>query len=662
MSDRFPVFAKAVRAAAKALLSHNQLYVVDADSDRMWELYLSSFPAGTNPVFRTKTEHDCRICSRFVKAMGKVVAVKNGVMFTIWDIVTSSGEIPYPYNLIADKMAAYVTSCKVADVFLVSADTFTGEERTTDAHDESIRWDHFAAELPPRFTPTDVGTQLAALRSAHQVFRRGVMEIKPEAVETVLSLINDNNLYRGEEHKQKVEAFQKLQTKVLALKGVARDIAFWENIKEFGAHIRNDVIGTLLCELSMGEPIEQCVGRFETKVAPANYKRPTPVYTKKMVEETMQLITELDLEPALERRHAKLGDVHITSVLWVDNSAKGKLKGGIADMLMSESKTEVVIDPKKAKKVTIEEFLALNHKQGMKLYFDNALSGNLMSLTAPVHPEVKQLFQWDNDFAWSYNGNVTDSIKEKVKRAGGKVEGVALRCSLAWYNYDDLDLHCTAPGNNRIYFGNKCGILDVDMNAGGRNSRTPVENMRWPHPKDGIYEFHVNQFRRRETIDFGFEVEVESALGVHSFRYDKAVHDNVKVCSVVVKNGQAVEVKGSDKVIAGASSQDHWGLKTLDLIKVNAVVQSPNYWGDNAVGNKHWFFILEGCKNPEPCRGIYNEYLHPRLAKHRKVFEMVGNKTKCPVVDEQLSGLGFSSTNRDVVFAVSNGITYAVSF
>ncbi len=69
----------------------------------------------------------------------------------------------------------------------------------------------------------------------------------------------------------------------------------------------------------------------------------------------------------------------------------------------------------------------------------------------------------------------------------------------------------------------------------------------------------------------------------------------------------------------------------------------------NAYGNKHTFFLLDGAKNDEPTRGIYNEFLHPRLETHRKVFEVIGDKTKCQPIDNQLSGLGFSSTKHDSV-------------
>lgn len=93
-------------------------------------------------------------------------------------------------------------------------------------------------------------------------------------------------------------------------------------------------------------------------------------------------------------------------------------------------------------------------------------------------------------------------------------------------------------------------------------------------------------------------------------------------------------------------------------MKVTTVTLSPNYWGTNAVGNKHVFFVLDGCKSDEALRGIYNEFLHPRLEEHRKVFEVIGDKTKCAPTEKHLAGLGFSSTKKDsILIRVCSGKT-----
>ena len=89
---------------------------------------------------------------------------------------------------------------------------------------------------------------------------------------------------------------------------------------------------------------------------------------------------------------------------------------------------------------------------------------------------------------------------------------------------------------------------------------------------------------------------------------------------------------------------------------------SPNYWGDNAIGNKHYFFMLDGCKNPDTPNGWYNEYLSADLVtNHRRVFEALGSRAKVAESDNQLSGVGFSETQRNnVVIRVKNNNGYRV--
>ena len=502
-----------------------------------------------------------------------------------------------------------------------------------------------------------------------QVFERGLIELTAEAVDTVLSLVESNGLYRGEEHKPAIVEFQNVQRAYLA-KGSGRDrgLFAWANAGNLAARFRNTVIGTLVQDLSEGQDIERAVKAFETKVAPQNYKRTTALITPGMVKKAMETIEQLGLESALERRFAVMGDISVTDVKWVDGSVKPMMKGGIGDVLMqhavSSSGNGAAKDEARAEEIGLDEFVArvLPETTSMELLFKNEHAGNLMSLTAPIHSEPKQLFRWSNDFAWSYCGNVADSIKERVKRAGGKVEGVVLRISLSWYNFDDLDLHVHEPAGRdirsaycEIFFGNRRGwtggTLDVDMNAGHGQTREAVENVVWSaKPPDGAYRVVVNNYSQRETSDPGFVIEVESGGKLSHFSYNKTVRNrsDVQVAILYLKSGVIEKFEVIDPGITASNiSQEKWGLKTEHYVKVSTVTLSPNYWGDNAVGNKHTFFVLDGAKNDEATRGFYNEFLHPRLEPHRKVFEVIGDKTRCRPTDGQLSGLGFSSTKRE---------------
>src|SRR5690606_38051639 len=286
------------------------------------------------------------------------------------------------------------------------------------------------------------------------------------AWDTVLDLIEENSLYRGAEFKASVLGFRDLC--VAFDNAESKDIFLWSEVANSPyARFKNTAIGTLVSDLSEGMDLEAAVRSFEAKVAPTNYKRPTALITQGMIKSAMQTINDLGLESALERRYATISDVSVNNVLWVNGTTAAKMKGGIEDLLMDSIVTKVPKD-EALEQISMEIFLrdVLPNAGNMEILFKNNLQKNLVSITAPVHEEVAQLFKWDNNFGWSYNGDITDSIKEKVKSAGGNVNA-DLRVSLAWFNGDDLDLHSRSPYGH-IYFADKMSVLDVDMNAGGR--------------------------------------------------------------------------------------------------------------------------------------------------------------------------------------------------
>ena len=88
-------------------------------------------------------------------------------------------------------------------------------------------------------------------------------------------------------------------------------------------------------------------------------------------------------------------------------------------------------------------------------------------------------------------------LMERLTREGGK-SGV-VQISLAWDDYNDLDMHVFCPSGERIYFNNRkseCGgELDVDMNVRPK-SKTPIENVVWTdQAPDGEYKIGVHFYR-----------------------------------------------------------------------------------------------------------------------------------------------------------------------
>lgn len=640
----FHTFAAAVHSRYNEL-AKGELYVVDVNPDDLWAHYLKSFPEGSNPIYRVNTEHDCSCCRHFIKNLGPVVGIVDGKVQTIWDFAAKN--LYDPYQVVARRMDDIVRAHALKTVFRSKERSYGVEKNHETVDGQVITYHHFHGKVHDRHYSATPDAARGEFNAALQVFTRGLKELAPEALQTVLDLIDSKALYRGEEHRAAVAGFQALQKHYNDVLLISDEWRFANAMTPY-SRFRNTVIGTLVQDLSDGVDLEQAVRSFEVKVAPTNYKRTTALITPKMIEQAMDKVAELGLRDALERRHAVISDVSVNNVLWVSGSNRSRMKDGLVESLMGSVK------PAKQPKGTdigIEEFMSsvLPTAESMQLFVKNNHLGNFVTITAPAHADAGRLFKWDNGFAWSYDGNVTDSIREKVKKAGGNVDA-KLRFSLAWFNYDDLDFHCRAPGYAEICYHSKQGILDVDMNAGFGRVRDPVENLAFKAPRDGRYTVWVHQFNRRETIDVGFTVQIADATGaVQEYSYNHAVAGDVMVGEFLVDAGRIVEAKLNPKLKGGGVAQEKWGIKTESLVPVRTVMLSPNHWDDQRVGNKHWFFLLEGCRADEPMRGIYNEFLRSELEQHRKVFEILGNKTKCPVTDDQLSGLGFSSTRGDVV-------------
>lgn len=652
MPDNFPAFGQHVHTRY-ATLAAGELFVVDIGD--IFASYLAAFPEGSNPIFRERTEHDCSCCKNFVRNLGAVVAIAaDGTLQTVWD---GWDALPWPYGTVAAHMDALVRQAPIKGVYRSKERQYGTESNFDTATDR--KWHHFHGAVGALHYTASPDEARGKVATALQTLRRGLDEIRPDDLVAVLDLIDQNQLYRGEEKRALVAEFQTAQRAYREAPN--KDIWLWamaatRDGQRLGG-FRNDVIGTLLVALAEGTPLERAVGSYEAMVAPTNYRRPTAIITAKQVEQAVDTLKAEGLESAIERRFARLSDVSVANVLFVDNEARGEMRDGIAGVLADAVKPATV-DVKHAKPIAAADFFGMVVPQAQRIdvLVDNSHLGNFVSLTAPVHADAGNLFSWGNPFAWSYDGEVADSIKQRVKAAGGNIDA-ALRVSLAWSNYDDLDIHAHFGGQH-IYYGNKAGVLDVDMNAHTGKSRSPVENLAWTQLRNGSYRIEVNQFCSREGKDVGFTLELESAGRVEQYTYAPAMRhgETIKCLTLTIADGKVANVKvDNPQLLGGSASTTKWGVATQTLVPVATLMLSPNHWDGQKSGNRHYFFILKCCLNPNPARGIYNEFLRGDLHQHRKVFEALAARTKCEPTPDQLSGLGFSTTQRASVVAVVQG-------
>jgi len=140
------------------------------------------------------------------------------------------------------------------------------------------------------------------------------------------------------------------------------------------------------------------------------------------------------------------------------------------------------------------------------------------------------------------------AIDERLEREGGASGDVQI--SLAWDDYNDLDLHVFCPSGERIYFNNKIsecgGDLDVDMNV-RPVSNTPVENVVWKENAPlGAYKVGVHFYKhhkKRRTKRAG------------PFRLRVITHGKVREYKGNITYGEAMQMVTSFTLTESPSAQ-----------------------------------------------------------------------------------------------------------
>lgn len=168
-------------------------------------------------------------------------------------------------------------------------------------------------------------------------------------------------------------------------------------------------------------------------------------------------------------------------------------------------------------------------KNQVKAWVGDSLPNDLFSreIFAELQRTYNVFFVYPQKTWQERKADIDAEIRKRLQEAGGRYENVDFRASLIWNTYDDLDLHVMVEPESgcgqseHIAYDNKRsrngqGELDVDRNAGGRETRKPVENIRWAKGTavKGKYKVFVRNYARHDDNSFRnfpipIKVEVE---------------------------------------------------------------------------------------------------------------------------------------------------------
>ena len=138
------------------------------------------------------------------------------------------------------------------------------------------------------------------------------------------------------------------------------------------------------------------------------------------------------------------------------------------------------------------------------------------------YPEHEERYRIDTVYLDTVDHD-TD-LDRRRESLGGGVGDITI--TLTWNTRDDLDLHLLEPTGDHIYFRNKTsrsgGQLDIDMNAGGRASSSPMENISYPgRPPTGRYKILIHYYAQKAPSHHQVPYQVYVKVGEKELTLEK---------------------------------------------------------------------------------------------------------------------------------------------
>lgn len=646
------------------------LYETDAHTscgaNGLYDLYLSRM---SEPM---RQHHNCNSCRRFVERYGHLVVIHDDGRQTpaLWEF-----DAPEAYYASVAALNRAVLRAKVTGLFVSDAPVW-GEPRTGEWTHMSVVPCHVYAD--PEHTPYQ---HMAAVRHEHGLLAQALAAYPSAVVDAARQYIKMGRFYREEVVATRLEWFQRLKHTLDGLQDATRrHNLVWLAAAKAPAgwcHIANNVENVVLDGIKAGKSFDEIKAAFESRADPGDYQRAQAAPTAGAIAEAERVIAGLQAQGSLVRRYARLDEIPIEVMVWraVDRLArkvKAGTEGGVFGNVVPKSAAAAVsVHPTNMPEQTVTwaKFLHDVLPQATKLEVQVPNTGaRFMALTTAVDPDATPILQWDraedrNPFAWYYNtGGIDAEIKRRVTSAGGQHDNVDIRCSLAWDNRNDLDLHCITPQGTHLYYGymrdQTGGALDVDANRYGSTSE-PVENIRWSKGRApvGRYQFYVENYRfwepKQAPTSFRVELEtggiVYAVSGAISKRGYETHADSRIPLFTIDYNGRDYNVLTHQSAVTqtAATSTDDWGVTPGQYTRVSAIVPSPNMWGKTPTvqhGN-HVLFVLEGCQDKAGtnARGFLTEMCRSEFRPIRSTLEAYLAQTPVQGVEgPQACGIGLN--------------------
>lgn len=371
-----------------ATVTASPVPIFTTDADGLFAALLAGLPD------EARQHYTCRTCQRFVDTYGGLVTIDDAgrTVPLLWDASLAIGIFAGPVAT----LRRLVSRAKVTGVFL-SSDRSWGTPRTGE-------WVHMAV-VPPasmvfRSTAIKNAYQASAeKREDYGTLCRGLAEFPVSAVEQAHAMLTNGQLYRSEKCIGVAKWLLDLHTARADEKGKARDNVTWRAVATAPVgfcHIKSTMIGTLLEDIVTGLPFAAIKSRFDDKMNPLQYQRPTAPPAAGNIAQAEKVVAELGAAGALARRYARIEDIQ---TIWTPVDAKPAAPaGGVFGHLLNQPSVPSPMAGAPAVVMTWEKFARdiLPHAAQIECRVPSGATCFYALVTA-TNPDAPPIIQWDRE-------------------------------------------------------------------------------------------------------------------------------------------------------------------------------------------------------------------------------------------------------------------------
>jgi hypothetical protein len=386
--DDYDAFLARAQARFMANCDNGARPLFTTDAEGLWSQYIDSFVGATERQY-----HTCHACRHFVERFGSLAVIGDDGRLTpaIWH----EDDAPAAYLPAIRAMAKAVRQAKVTGVFL-SSDATWGTPKTG-------AWHHLSA------TPTKAmvfknltltaGQKMAEKREDFATVSRALGEFTTAHLETALTLLKTDALYRSEKVLGQATWLHDLQVARSAAHGAGKANAVWRAVATAPAgfcHPRSSMIGTLLEDIAAGKSYDDVARAFAAKMHPLSYQRPQAAPTSGAIAAAEKVMQQLGAAGSLARRFCRVDEVQ---ALWRPTPKKvEQLTGGVFGHLKAKGAEESRMTIP-SQTMTWEKFQRTVLPTAERIEFLAPHTGNYTALVTAVNTDAPPILQWDREDA-----------------------------------------------------------------------------------------------------------------------------------------------------------------------------------------------------------------------------------------------------------------------